>query len=76
MRKFEIWCEGYIITGNSADASFLGTEMAETWDEAVQKYMDKNPNRIDVRDVDGVKIYTDWGCRLFDNEIDARKSFG
>jgi len=76
MKKFEIWCEGYAVTGNRAEASLLGTEIANTWDEAVQKYMDKNPDKIDVREANGVKIYTDWGCRLFDNEDDARKSFG
>lgn len=76
MKTFEIWCEGYAITGNSADASLLGTETATTWDEAVEKYMVKNPDTIDVREANGVKVYTDWGCRLFDNESDARKSFG
>lgn len=76
MKKFEIWCEGYVVIGNSAGANLLGTETANTWDEAVGKYMKKNPDRIDVRETNGVKTYTDWGCRLFDNETDARKSFG
>ena len=43
MKTFEIWCEGYSITGNSVDASLLGTETARTWDEAVEKYMAKKP---------------------------------
>ena len=72
MKIFEIWVEGYAVTGNSAGASLLGKYEAETWNEAVKSYMKDNPGRIDVRG-DG---YTDWGCRLFDNEADARKAFG
>jgi hypothetical protein len=72
MKEFEIWVEGYAVTGNREKASLLGKEIAETWDEAVCAYMNKNPDRI-RKDFRG---YTNWGCRLFDNETDARKSFG
>ena len=76
MKDFEIWCEGYAVNGDRGGASLLGIETANTWDEALQKYMKKHPDEIYVREVNDVKIYTDWGCRLFENESDARKSFG
>lgn len=72
MCTFEIWCEGYAANSERCRAALLGKYEAETWDEAVGKYMADNPKRI-TKDSRG---YTDWGCRLFDNEIDARKSFG
>ena len=72
MERFNIWVEGYAATGEHGTASLLGSYEAETWDGAVKKYMAENPGRI-VVDSRG---YTDWGCRLFDNESDARKSFG
>lgn len=72
MKVFQIWCEGFAITGNFGTAQLLGKYEAETWDEAVQKYRKDNPGRIKVQG----KWYMDWGCRLFDNEADARKSFG
>lgn len=79
MKEFEIWSEGFLCTGMEgvpARASLLGKEMAINWEQAVEQYMAKNPKRIDVREYNGEKVYTDWGCRLFDNEADARKSFG
>jgi len=72
MKEWEIWSEGFRIQGTDGVASLLGKETAETWDEAVQEYMRKNPGRITV----SAGQYTDWGCRLFDNEADARKAFG
>lgn len=76
MRKFEIWESGFSIQGNSAQASLLSTEEANTWDEAVEKFIEKNPGRISINHIGNKKIYTNWGCVLHDNETDARKSFG
>ena len=71
--KYEIWSEGYSCTGNSSGAIYLGTFEAESFKAACDllaksdKEFDRlyNPERM-----------TFWGCRLFDNETDARKSFG
>ena len=67
--KYEIWSEGYIIQGGSSGAIFFGCEEADTFQEACDKHFLDN------------KFYssrglTYWGCRLYDNESDARKSFG
>ena len=67
MKTFKIWSEGYSITGNSSEAMFHGEIDAENFEDACAKLLgDKlDKNRLSI-----------WGCRLFDNELDARKSFG
>ena len=75
MSEFEIWTEGFQISGNQAQASKLGTVEAETFAEACDKLCSplewqQKHGRYDSRS-GGV-----WGCRLFDNEADARRSFG
>lgn len=84
--SIEIWMEGYVIQGGEGKASLVATIEADSFDEAVEKYNGtaKQPaNRreplgfgehspADLRD----GVWTIWGCRLFDNEADARKNFG
>ena len=70
---FDIWSEGYSATSEHGTAQFLGTYSAPTFKEACKialkdkewdmKYYNENRN-------------TYWACRFFDNEVDARKSFG
>lgn len=69
MKKYEIWMEGYAVTGNTADATLCGTVEAETFAEACKKHFKGD------KDFDPIKLNV-WGCRLFDNETDARKAFG
>lgn len=56
-----------------AGAEFLGTVEAETFQEACDKYAVENPDWASSYDSERL---THWGCRLFDNEMDARKAFG
>ncbi|HRI34981.1 MAG TPA: hypothetical protein PLD02_14630 [Saprospiraceae bacterium] len=72
MKEYEIWVEGYADSGNREQASLLAKQKGISWIDAVSRYMEKNPGRIRIDD----RGFTDWGCRLFDNEADARKSFG
>ena len=82
----EIWMEGYRATGESATANMLNQYHADSFDEAMKLYMEDNPGDVDVkkipknsksvRDYSFTKQYSIWACRLFDNETDARKSFG
>lgn len=86
MREFKIWMEGFSATGQQQEASLLGTYLAESFDDAVEEYKKKHPadvntrNRFAPRNEQGVMpqltVHSIWGCRLFDNESDARKSFG
>ena len=73
--SFELWEEGFLATGNRAKASYLGRFEGETFMDAYlcmvkSVYGDTPPDyvRLDIPQV--------WGCRIFDNEADARKSFG
>lgn len=73
---FNLWMEGYKANGNSSEAHYLGTFEAASFEEACDKW-------ADTLDVDSKRDYhrnnnsaVYWGCRIFDNESDARKSFG
>lgn len=82
--KIQIWSEGYIIQGGNGKAYLVAVVEADSFNEAVEKYNEtiKIPDnrrestwgklKADWRD----GIWSIWGCRLFDNEADARKSFG
>jgi hypothetical protein len=87
MKEWEIWSEGYAVSGNSSGAHFHGQFRAETFDEAVgklneesvRKYGKPSAEKGTVLDGRTMKPFDDWriwGCKLFDNEADARKSFG
>jgi hypothetical protein len=87
MKTFEIWMEGYSVTGESGTAQKIGEGTGETFDDAVRDYMSKNINHGIAENGRGRyssdEGYTKrksnwniWACSLFDNEIDARKSFG
>ena len=62
--------EGYSVTGNSDKASLLGEIEAESFQEACDKLVEEKgyQNLYSGKSI--------WGCRLFDNEAYARKSFG
>lgn len=87
LKNFEIWVEGYAATGESGTAHKIGEGEGETFDEAVKDYMSKNPNHgiewNDSRRYSTDEAYMNrrshwniWACNLYDNEADARKSFG
>jgi hypothetical protein len=87
VREFEIWAEGYAATGENGTAQMIGKGFGSTFDEAVKDYMSKNPNhgieengRNRYISEYGYKnrrsSWNIWACSLFDNEADARKSFG
>ena len=69
LESFEVWCEGFESSDGRGTALFMGKFNAESFAGACcqavadHSYLDKDNLRY-------------WGCRLFDNEIDARKSFG
>lgn len=86
---FDIWSEGFSITGNSSGAQKLnkGSIMAHSFDHAVKLYMDFNPaHGIEVVSpkrfgtpegyLNRRSNYEIWACSLFADEAEARKSFG
>lgn len=75
MNKYQLWTEGYSVSGNKCKAIYHGEFEGDTFYHAVVNFSKtlgkyKNGSCIDL-----VKL-TLWGCRFFDNEKDARKSFG
>lgn len=75
LRQFDIWSEGYVDNGGRSDATYFGVYMAKSFDDAVQIYIDSNPNYSKFFSK-SEGHWSFWGCRLFDNETEARKSFG
>jgi hypothetical protein len=79
MKEYEIWSEGFAATGESSDATFEGKEWGNTFEEAVIKKLgyrlDKDSENPDGYRRFGGKLCI-WACRFFDNEKEARASFG
>lgn len=80
----QIWMEGYADNGGQSGAQMIGEYDVKTFDEAVELYMktrsakeleDYGPHRNKMTSPRGSN-WNIWGCSLFDNEADARKSFG
>jgi hypothetical protein len=74
-KEFEIWTEGFVATGESSRASFLGKFKGETFKDAVISWKNTLTDKHSIQCVD-IERMSYWGCRFFDNESDARKSFG
>lgn len=77
MKNFEIWVEGYMATGESGKAMLFGNINAGSFDEAVAKLLEIKPSLkpyYNYNEKTGTHSY--WGCRMFDNENEARSSFG
>lgn len=88
LTRFEVWAEGWSATGGSSPAHLVATVNAQTFREACyiamcEQYLSGiaerrkddqyyNPDRFDYN----FSNLTIWGCRLFDNQADASKSFG
>jgi len=75
MKTFTLWEEGYACTGEHGSANYLGKWQGENFMDAYlamvkAKYGNPPPNWIHL---DKPCI---WGCNVYDNERDARKSFG
>lgn len=67
---WHIWAEGYRATGEHGTATYHGKVWADTFEDACRhrfkgdrNFDPENPGRV-------------WACRLFDNESDARESYG
>jgi len=72
-KMFDIWSEGYAATGQSNGAIYHGKCRGKDLQDACERYADKN---LDWGESFDSQNLTYWGCSLFDNEKEARKSFG
>ena len=75
MKVFQIWTEGFAATGEHGAAYKMGAAKAESFEEACQLVCGEAEfqKRHGTFDPESLSV---WGCRLFDNEKDARKGFG
>ena len=69
-KQWEVWSEGYRATGEHQTAIFWGIFEADSFQGA-----------CDIAFADRDAYYNSyggiiWGCRLFDNESDARATYG
>jgi len=87
VKTFQIWMEGFSASGDQSDAQLVGTGNGETFDDAVRDYMNRTPDHgITANTMSRYATseayekrrsnWNIWACDLFDNEADARKSFG
>jgi hypothetical protein len=84
--KIEIWMEGYLATGGHGTAQKIGEYEAENLDRAIEMYIKDHPDEVHINTRSRYPSdeaykkrrsnYNIWACDLFDNEADARKSFG
>lgn len=72
MSIYQVWSEGYAATGNSSGAELLGEAEADDFASACSTFFEGSDRE---KYFDQQRL-TYWGCRLFDNEQDARKAFG
>lgn len=71
MHVYNIWMEGAKFTGGGFQASYVGAAEGKDFKDAVRNWFKKNPSSS----FDPVYL-TEWGCRLFPSESQARKRFG
>ena len=74
IKEWDIWMQGYVVTGNSAKASKLGIGYGITFRDAVLEYIENRHKGYPIDDR-GTHFST-WGCELFPNEDEAREVFG
>ena len=75
---WKIYAEGYVATGESGGATYLGTGYGDTFDEACawfKKYGEISDPKLMSKGNGGKKWYF-WGCELFDNLHDAQRRYG
>lgn len=71
--SYDIWLEGYAITGGNGIAKNFGTFKADSFEEACELALIKHKYDMSYYTKE---TNTFWGCRFFDNGSDARRSFG
>lgn len=80
--RYDIWQEGFSMTGANGEAQCLATGVRGSdfldavcrWWNSLSEDEQQNYGNFSIDKEDGVAYL--WGCKLFSNEEDARKSFG
>lgn len=69
--NWEIWSEGFRITGGWSGANYIGHMKGKTFKEAILNWFEMWPDPSF-----NAETLTLWGCSLYPTEQEARKSFG
>ena len=72
-RDYDIWCEGFRATGQSSGAMWLGHCWGKNLKDACINFSRQDS---EFAKYFNEEYMTYWGCKIFDNGSDARKSFG
>jgi len=80
LKNYQVWMEGFAVTGQQAQAHLVGKIGAESFDEACIKLLGDSLDKDDKKS-DGYRRLSNnemcvWACGLYNNESDARKGFG
>jgi len=76
MNEYDIWVEGFQATGQSGSAERLASRVrGDSFRQAVVAWV-ATPAGDPWRGTFNAERLTFWGCRAFDNEAAARRSFG
>lgn len=70
MKTFDIWSEGYVATGESGRAQLMRA------DARGEDFKDACKRAFAGDHYYNAEYNTYWGCRLFDNQVEAIRSFG
>lgn len=69
---YDIWMEGFHIQGGDpVKAIFLGQAEGNSFEEAVKNWYSQHPSST----FDKERL-SDWGCKLYPTEAQARKFMG
>lgn len=73
IKTYSIWSEGYRANGDCGSATFHGESKGNSFREACINFSKSNKEFLEYFDESDL---TYWGCKLFDNKIDAKRRFG
>ena len=73
MKRFDIWSEGFADNGGSRGAIYFGSAEGKDFKDACRNFAKINPNFNEYFNEEDM---TWWGCSLYDNKVDASRSFG
>lgn len=73
--RYDIWRDGYCVTGQQGKAAYIGWGDGSNFQEACQNWAQKFPDKAKSLSFNK-ECTAAWGCRLFPSEAEARKNFG
>lgn len=76
MEKYKVWLEGYVCTGQRAGAEYLGEFEGTSFEDACLKASLAKFGPKETANFYDTNRNTFWGCHFYNNESDARKTFG